>query len=138
MARAEVSEPAKLSLWSAYISLHCQELTRLQLKKNFTPDFSLREAVTNERANHVSLGFLVWTKSFSGNCIRNPIETDHVSLSCSGGISGKTNPINFPIPTVSVSDGRKLFKGREKKTLASQGNVPRRTIIGKVSSVAFI
>jgi hypothetical protein len=50
----------------------------------------------------------------------------------------RTNPINFPIPTVSVSDGSMLFIGREKKTLASQGNEPRRTIIGKVSSVVLM
>ena len=45
-----------------------------------------------------------------------------------------TNPTSFPNPTVSLSDGRRSLKGYAKKTFASQGNAPRRTIIGRVSS----
>jgi hypothetical protein len=49
-----------------------------------------------------------------------------------------TDPINFPNPTVSLSDGRKSFKGYENKTFASQGNAPRATIKGSISSDIWI
>jgi hypothetical protein len=39
---------------------------------------------------------------------------------------------------VSLSDGRRSLKGYAKKTFASQGNAPRRTIIGRVSSDVWI
>ena len=42
------------------------------------------------------------------------------------------------MPTVSISDGRRLLKGRVKYTYASQGNASRRTIVGKISSVALM
>lgn len=35
---------------------------------------------------------------------------------------------------MSLSDGRRSLKGYAKKTFASQGKAPRRTIIGRVSS----
>lgn len=69
IASADVSEPAILCFESVHISV--LEWIVLQLKKNLALNFSLREAMTDERANHVLLNFLVWTKSLLGNFLRD-------------------------------------------------------------------
>ena len=49
-----------------------------------------------------------------------------------------TNPINLPMPTVSVSLGRNRLIGFQKNTFASAGQVPSKIIKGNISSIVFI
>jgi hypothetical protein len=42
------------------------------LKKSFALNFSLREAVSDERSEHVLLDLLVWTESFCNYSLSNP------------------------------------------------------------------
>jgi hypothetical protein len=74
IAAADVSDPAKLRLLLVHIFF--LKGARLHLHKDFALDFSFCQPMTNERANHVFLDFLIRTKPLCSNFLRNSSEAD--------------------------------------------------------------
>ena len=116
----------------------------VHLEKRLGPCFPLREAVSEKGAQHVPLDFLIWTESLRDYLLPNPnynsIQSESrypIVIRERVNSEGDTNPINLPIPTVSVSFGRNRRRGFQKNTFASAGQVPSRVAKGNKSSMVF-